>query len=151
MARRGVLRSGLAIAGLLAGSSSCSSPPAPGAPARAAEGGAQAAPAVDDARLRAADPASWLSYGRTLLRAALQPARRRSTSTTSRGSASPGASISQSQHGVEATPLVADGVMYVTAPWSVVYALDAATGELLWSYDPRGAAQPCAQASAAAS
>jgi len=37
---------------------------------------------------------------------------------------------------MEATPLVADGVMYVSVPWSVVYALDAVTGELKWSFDP---------------
>lgn len=42
-----------------------------------------------------------------------------------------------SERGVEATPLVADGVLYVTAPWSVVFALDAATGEQLWTYDPQ--------------
>src|SRR6187402_175726 len=33
-----------------------------------------------------------------------------------------------SSRGVEATPVVVDGVMYVTAPWSVVHALDAKTG-----------------------
>ena len=38
--------------------------------------------------------------------------------------------------GHEATPLVKDGVMYVTASWSVVHALDARTGELLWVFDP---------------
>ena len=38
--------------------------------------------------------------------------------------------------GVEATPIVVDGVMYVTSAWSVVYALDAETGEELWIYDP---------------
>ena len=31
--------------------------------------------------------------------------------------------------GVEATPIVVDGVMYVSGSWSVVYALDAQTGE----------------------
>ena len=41
------------------------------------------------------------------------------------------------RRGVEATPLVIDGKMYVTSSWSVVYALDAATGELLWDYDPK--------------
>ncbi len=40
------------------------------------------------------------------------------------------------QRGVEATPLVIDGVMYVTSSWSMVYALDARTGELKWFYDP---------------
>ena len=38
--------------------------------------------------------------------------------------------------GHEATPLVKDGVMYVTASWSVVHALDARTGEPLWVFDP---------------
>jgi quinohemoprotein ethanol dehydrogenase len=38
--------------------------------------------------------------------------------------------------GLEATPLIVDGVMYVTGNWSVVYAVDARTGDLLWRYDP---------------
>lgn len=38
--------------------------------------------------------------------------------------------------GVEATPIVVDGVMYVTGAWSIVYALDAKTGKELWVYDP---------------
>ena len=38
---------------------------------------------------------------------------------------------------MEATPLIADGVMYVTAAWSVLYALDASTGAPLWKYDPQ--------------
>ena len=38
--------------------------------------------------------------------------------------------------GLEATPLVVDGVMYVTGNWSVVYALDASDGRLIWRYDP---------------
>jgi PQQ-dependent dehydrogenase (methanol/ethanol family) len=36
----------------------------------------------------------------------------------------------------ESTPLVIDGVAYVTEAWSKVTALDAATGALLWRYDP---------------
>ena len=38
--------------------------------------------------------------------------------------------------GLEATPIVVDGVMYTTGTWSVVWAHDARTGELLWSHDP---------------
>jgi quinohemoprotein ethanol dehydrogenase len=38
--------------------------------------------------------------------------------------------------GVQATPLVVDGIMYLTGPWSTVYSIDARTGELLWQYDP---------------
>jgi quinohemoprotein ethanol dehydrogenase len=40
-------------------------------------------------------------------------------------------------HGLEATPVVVDGVMYASAPWGYVYAVDARTGKGLWSFDPR--------------
>ena len=32
--------------------------------------------------------------------------------------------------------------MYVTASWSVVYAIDARTGKRLWNYDPKVRARP---------
>jgi quinohemoprotein ethanol dehydrogenase len=37
----------------------------------------------------------------------------------------------------EATPLVIDGVMYVSTAWSRIYALDAKTGEQIWYFDPK--------------
>src|SRR2546423_5469082 len=43
----------------------------------------------------------------------------------------------ESSRGVEATPVVVDGIMYQTASWSVVHAIDARTGKRLWSYDPK--------------
>ncbi len=39
--------------------------------------------------------------------------------------------------GIEATPIVVDGIMFTSGPWSVVFAHDAKTGELLWQYDPQ--------------
>ena len=39
--------------------------------------------------------------------------------------------------GLEATPLVVNSMIYTTGEWSVVYALDAKTGQLLWTYDPK--------------
>ena len=42
----------------------------------------------------------------------------------------------ESARGVEATPIVVDGIMYVTAPWSVVHAIDARTGKKIWTFDP---------------
>ncbi len=39
--------------------------------------------------------------------------------------------------GLQATPLVAGRTLYATASWSVVFALDAVTGDLLWEWDPR--------------
>lgn len=43
----------------------------------------------------------------------------------------------ESNRGVEATPVVVDGVMFVTASWSVVHAVDVRTGKRLWVYDPK--------------
>jgi quinohemoprotein ethanol dehydrogenase len=39
--------------------------------------------------------------------------------------------------GMAATPIVVDGVMYVSTAWSRVVALDAASGRPLWRYDPK--------------
>ena len=40
------------------------------------------------------------------------------------------------KRGLEATPIAIDGVMFTTGTWSVVWAHDARTGELLWEFDP---------------
>lgn len=37
----------------------------------------------------------------------------------------------------ENTPIVVDGVMYVSTGNNIIYAMDAATGALKWSYDPK--------------
>lgn len=41
------------------------------------------------------------------------------------------------ERGQEATPVMIDGVLYTTTTWSKVYAFDARSGKLLWSYDPK--------------
>jgi len=38
---------------------------------------------------------------------------------------------------LEATPLAVDGVLYFTGSYGTVYAVDAATGRLLWRHDPQ--------------
>ncbi|RLQ22280.1 PQQ-dependent dehydrogenase, methanol/ethanol family [Seongchinamella sediminis] len=38
---------------------------------------------------------------------------------------------------VEATPIVVHGVLYTTGAYSMVFALDAKSGELLWEYNPK--------------
>jgi quinohemoprotein ethanol dehydrogenase len=40
------------------------------------------------------------------------------------------------RRGLEGTPVVVDGVMYAPGNWGRVYALDAASGKELWTYDP---------------
>ena len=37
--------------------------------------------------------------------------------------------------GMESTPLMHDGKLYVTLPWGYIYAFDAKTGEKLWDFD----------------
>lgn len=39
--------------------------------------------------------------------------------------------------GQEATPVIVDGTLYLTGPWSKVFAYDAATGKKKWDYDPQ--------------
>ncbi len=41
------------------------------------------------------------------------------------------------KRGIQATPLVVDGIMFLSGPWSVVYAVDVRKGELIWTYDPQ--------------
>lgn len=42
----------------------------------------------------------------------------------------------ESVRGIEATPLVVDGIMYISASWSVVHAVDVRTGKRIWTFDP---------------
>ncbi len=41
------------------------------------------------------------------------------------------------KRGIEATPLVVDGIMFISGPWSIVYAIDTRKGKILWTYDPQ--------------
>ena len=127
------LASRIAAAALCLAFIACETPDIPPeAPPPSASGGLLA---VDDARLRAADPKSWLSHGGSYAEqrySALDGIREDNVGRL-------GLAWSfdlQSDRGVEGTPLVADGVLYATGPWSVLHALDAATGEHLWTYDP---------------
>jgi quinohemoprotein ethanol dehydrogenase len=92
---------------------------------------------VNDERVRNADsePGQWLAHGRTFGEQRFSPLTTIDASNVSRlGLAwawEPGTT-----RGMEATPLVIDGVMYATGEWSRVYALDAKTGSPLWTYDP---------------
>lgn len=40
------------------------------------------------------------------------------------------------KRGIQATPLVVDGIMFLTGPWSIAYAVDTRSGELIWTFDP---------------
>src|SRR6266851_3933851 len=98
---------------------------------------AEAPVKVDAARMNNADrdAANWLSYGRTYSEQRFSPL----TKITSDNAKQLGLAWSadlDTNRGQEATPLIIDGVMYVSTAWSMVKAYDAKTGKLLWSYDP---------------
>ncbi len=93
--------------------------------------------AVDAARLTAAaqDKANWMSYGRTYSEQRYSPLKAINTETVDKLGLAWSFDL-KTKRGIEATPLVVDGVMYTTSSWSIVHALDARTGEQLWTFDP---------------
>ena len=92
---------------------------------------------VDSQRMISADrdAANWLSYGRTYSEQRFSPLSKINADTAKQLGLAWYADL-DTNRGQQATPLVIDGVMYVSTAWSMVKAYDAATGKLLWSYDP---------------
>jgi alcohol dehydrogenase (cytochrome c)/quinohemoprotein ethanol dehydrogenase len=106
----------------------------------ACTGGANqtAAPAAVNAeRLVAADsePGQWMSHGRTYGEQRFSPLDQITTANVKDLGLSWYVDL-DTNRGQEATPLVVDGVLYVSTAWSKVKAYRAATGELLWEFDP---------------
>ena len=93
--------------------------------------------AVDDARLLAAGetPQEWLTYNGTYDEQRHSGLTGITKDNISELSAAWTYDL-QTGRGIESTPIVVDGVMYLTSSWSIVYALDPVTGEELWVYDP---------------
>jgi quinohemoprotein ethanol dehydrogenase len=93
---------------------------------------------VDDTRITNADrePGNWMSYGRSYTEQRFSPLKNINDQNAARLGLAWHFDL-DTRRGQEATPLVVDGRMYFTSAWSKVFALDAATGSLLWSYDPR--------------
>ncbi len=99
--------------------------------------GEHASRPVNDARLRAAagEAQSWLTHGRDYAEQRYSPLTRIDAGNVARLGLAWSHDL-ETEHGVESTPLMVEGVLYVTGPWGVVHALDARTGERLWVYDP---------------
>jgi quinohemoprotein ethanol dehydrogenase len=93
---------------------------------------------IDQGRLDHADAetGNWLSYGRTYSEQRYSPLTQIDTSNAGQLGLA-WTFETREGRGAEASPIVVDGVMYVTSAWSVVYALDARTGRQLWSFDPK--------------
>lgn len=92
---------------------------------------------VDGQRIIKADeePGNWMAHGRTYSEQRHSPLRK----INSRNVGRLGLAWyfdTGTDRGLEATPIVVDGVMFTSGSWSVVFANDAKTGELIWKYDP---------------
>ena len=102
----------------------------------------QAAPSstvglIDTQRILAADeaPGDWLAYGRDYGEQRFSPLTQINKKTIKDLELAWSFDM-YTNRGLEASPIIVDGIMYMTGSWSVVFAVDAKTGEEIWSYDP---------------
>jgi quinohemoprotein ethanol dehydrogenase len=91
---------------------------------------------VTDAMIAAADPNEWLTYGRDYAEQRYSPLTQVDTDSVGELGLAWFADLDTAR-GQEATPLMHDGVLYISTAWSKVNAYDAATGALKWTYDPQ--------------
>lgn len=82
------------------------------------------------------EPENWLSHGRTYSEQRFSPLEEITDANVNRLGLAWAFDMG-TRRGLEATPLVEKGIMYTTGTWSVVYALNAVTGEIIWRHDPR--------------
>ncbi|MCZ6855676.1 MAG: PQQ-binding-like beta-propeller repeat protein, partial [Gammaproteobacteria bacterium] len=93
---------------------------------------------VTDERINRAptdEPGAWLTYGRTFEEQRFSPLVDINQETVADLGLAWYKDLNTTR-ALEATPLVVDGVMYFTSAWSIAYALDAASGEEIWRFDP---------------
>ena len=107
--------------------------------------GAKQPASVDAARIIWADPAEWPSHGRGYDEQRYSPLDQISSSNIDQLGLAWYADMDTAR-GQEATPLVIDGRIYITTAWSKAKAYDAATGKLLWEYDPEVPGETAAKA-----
>lgn len=92
---------------------------------------------VTSARLIADnEPQNWLAHGRTYAEQRYSPLTEVNTENASDLGLAWYLDLG-TDRGLEGTPIVVDGVIYVSAAWNIVHAINARTGELMWRYDPQ--------------
>ena len=96
---------------------------------------------VDSQRLLAADAPQnagvWMMYGRDYNEQRFSPLTQINADNVSRLGLAWFADLTERGGVYETTPVVVNGRIFVTSPWSKVYAFDAKTGQKLWKYDPK--------------
>jgi quinohemoprotein ethanol dehydrogenase len=98
--------------------------------------------AVDQTRFTQADkePGQWMGIGRDWTEQRYSPLTQINDKNVQNLGLAWYADLN-TYRGVEATPVVVDGVLYNISAWSIVTAYDGATGKALWTYDPKVPAQ----------
>ncbi len=93
---------------------------------------------VDQARVVAAnsEPQNWFTTGRTFSEERFSPLDQINVGNVQQLGFAWQYDL-QTERGLEATPVVVDGVLFASSNWSKVYALDARTGRELWAFDPK--------------
>jgi len=93
--------------------------------------------AVDDQRLLSANdtPGDWLLHGRNYQEDRFSPLDQIDKNNINELGLAWSINLGTTR-GIEATPLVVDGIMFLTGPWSVVYAIDVRKGKIIWIHDP---------------
>ena len=81
------------------------------------------------------EPQNWLSHGRDYNEQRYSPLTQINKQTISKLELEWSLDMGTTR-GLEATPIIDNGIMFVSSTWSVVHAIDAKTGEELWVYDP---------------
>ena len=94
--------------------------------------------AVQDQQIANIDDNSgdWLTYGRNYGEERYSPLSQITKENVNQLGLAWSINLGTSR-GIEATPLVVDGIMFISGPWSVVYAIDTRKGKILWTYDPQ--------------
>src|SRR5688500_527449 len=83
------------------------------------------------------DTAAWLSYGRDYLGQRHVELSQITPKNVNRLQPAWVFATGGENRGLQATPLVHDGVIYLSADGSRVFAIDARTGAKKWSWDPK--------------
>ena len=82
------------------------------------------------------EPGSWLTYGQTYKEQRFSELTQINRSNIAELNLAWSKAIGDYNMRMQGTPLVVDGVMYVSNGWSVIYALNATNGEEIWRHDP---------------
>ncbi len=96
----------------------------------------QPASKVDTARLRRSPDGEWLSYGRDQSETHFSPLKQIDSSNVSRLGLAFASTVDAPQGNIQATPIMANGTLYTSLAWGVIYAADARTGKFKWRWDP---------------